>query len=164
VEETDGSICLSDGSGIANYANNELCIVHVQTNMTLYFEDYRVENFFDYLQIDDVQFKEYYPSDIYVSVGSIITWRSDYSISFEGFRLCNHNVPFDRCENTCDHRYTSDADCDDGGPNSQYDICQLGTDCTDCGPRSIQSSRHVTPRHHITHLDILQVSRHKPHT
>jgi len=28
-----------------------------------------------------------------------------------------------------------DGECDDGGPGSLYDICALGTDCTDCGPR-----------------------------
>jgi hypothetical protein len=40
---------------------------------------------------------------------------------------------FTSCSDTC-----SDADdgyCDDGGPGSQFSICPLGTDCTDCGPR-----------------------------
>jgi hypothetical protein len=38
-----------------------------------------------------------------------------------------------RCENTC--RTSNDGECDDGGPNSLYSICALGTDCNDCGPR-----------------------------
>jgi hypothetical protein len=29
----------------------------------------------------------------------------------------------------------SDADCDDGGPSSDYSICPNGPDCHDCGPR-----------------------------
>jgi len=37
------------------------------------------------------------------------------------------------CSNTCVHAY--DFDCDDGGPGSDFGICELGTDCADCGPR-----------------------------
>jgi hypothetical protein len=29
----------------------------------------------------------------------------------------------------------SDGECDDGGPGAEYIDCDLGTDCTDCGPR-----------------------------
>jgi len=39
------------------------------------------------------------------------------------------------CENTC--QYAFDNECDDGGPDSLYDLCPLGTDCADCGPRSV---------------------------
>ena len=37
------------------------------------------------------------------------------------------------CENTC--RWAGDQECDDGGPQSSYSICDLGSDCEDCGPR-----------------------------
>jgi hypothetical protein len=37
------------------------------------------------------------------------------------------------CTDTCS--YAGDGDCDDGGPNSDFDLCPYGTDCTDCGPR-----------------------------
>ncbi len=37
------------------------------------------------------------------------------------------------CTNTCSS--ANDGDCDDGGPGSDYDMCELGTDCGDCGPR-----------------------------
>ena len=37
------------------------------------------------------------------------------------------------CLNTCS--YANDQTCDDGGPNSDYSLCALGTDCVDCGPR-----------------------------
>ena len=37
------------------------------------------------------------------------------------------------CTNTCS--YAGDKDCDDGGPGSDYNLCDLGTDCADCGPR-----------------------------
>lgn len=38
------------------------------------------------------------------------------------------------CENTC--VFSNDGDCDDGGPGAQYDYCELGTDCADCGVRT----------------------------
>ncbi|XP_070543375.1 extracellular serine proteinase-like [Ptychodera flava] len=37
------------------------------------------------------------------------------------------------CENTCTHH--GDGECDDGGEGALYDVCDLGTDCDDCGPR-----------------------------
>ncbi|MEM7604577.1 MAG: hypothetical protein AAF411_04405 [Myxococcota bacterium] len=38
------------------------------------------------------------------------------------------------CTNTCNT--ANDGECDDGGPNSLYSVCDLGTDCADCGPRT----------------------------
>ena len=37
------------------------------------------------------------------------------------------------CTNTCQH---TTGKCDDGGAGSQYDDCDYGSDCADCGPRS----------------------------
>ncbi len=37
------------------------------------------------------------------------------------------------CSNTCDS--ASDGECDDGGPGAAYSVCELGTDCADCGAR-----------------------------
>jgi hypothetical protein len=36
------------------------------------------------------------------------------------------------CDDSCGF---VDGVCDDGGTDSLFDICDLGTDCTDCGPR-----------------------------
>ena len=38
------------------------------------------------------------------------------------------------CINTCLYAY--DGECDDGGPGSDFDVCEYGTDCADCGLRS----------------------------
>ena len=39
------------------------------------------------------------------------------------------------CTNTCS-RHARDGFCDDGGPGAEYQtLCDLGTDCEDCGPR-----------------------------
>ena len=35
------------------------------------------------------------------------------------------------CTNDCG--YAGDGDCDDGGPGSEYELCDAGTDCDDCG-------------------------------
>ncbi len=37
------------------------------------------------------------------------------------------------CDDTCE--FAMDGECDDGGPGSMFDVCDLGTDCSDCGPR-----------------------------
>merc|ERR1711907_646414 len=37
------------------------------------------------------------------------------------------------CSNTCDQR--EDDYCDDGGEGSEFALCDLGTDCIDCGAR-----------------------------
>jgi hypothetical protein len=39
-----------------------------------------------------------------------------------------------QCTNDCG--YAGDTVCDDGGPGAQFaQVCNLGTDCSDCGPR-----------------------------
>ncbi|MEM6958474.1 MAG: hypothetical protein AAF645_22520 [Myxococcota bacterium] len=38
------------------------------------------------------------------------------------------------CLESCD--FSDDGDCDDGGPDSDFSLCDYGTDCTDCGPRA----------------------------
>jgi hypothetical protein len=40
------------------------------------------------------------------------------------------------CTNTC--QFANDGLCDDGGPGSDYSVCEYGTDCADCGPREPQ--------------------------
>ncbi|MFK7986361.1 MAG: hypothetical protein AB8I08_10045 [Sandaracinaceae bacterium] len=37
------------------------------------------------------------------------------------------------CSDTCGT--SNDGECDDGGPDSLFSACALGTDCGDCGPR-----------------------------
>ena len=33
--------------------------------------------------------------------------------------------------------YSGDGACDDGGPNSNFSVCELGSDCEDCGVREV---------------------------
>ena len=42
------------------------------------------------------------------------------------------------CEDTCtgyEFDVAGDDDCDDGGAGSDFALCDLGTDCSDCGNR-----------------------------
>jgi hypothetical protein len=38
------------------------------------------------------------------------------------------------CTNTC--QFAFDGECDDGGVGSVYAICEVGSDCSDCGSRA----------------------------
>ena len=38
------------------------------------------------------------------------------------------------CDDTC--YFSTDSECDDGGPGAAYAACELGSDCTDCGARA----------------------------
>jgi hypothetical protein len=38
------------------------------------------------------------------------------------------------CDDSCGERYVKDGICDDGRPGSWNNFCELGTDCSDCGP------------------------------
>lgn len=40
----------------------------------------------------------------------------------------------DLCSNACE--YANDGVCDDCGSGSEFSVCDLGTDCADCGARS----------------------------
>lgn len=64
------------------------------------------------------------------------------------------------CDDSCN--FAQDGTCDDGGSNSEYDVCELGTDCSDCNPRrdkdedgyfDIQDCDDSNPDIHPTSLD-----------
>ena len=52
------------------------------------------------------------------------------------------------CDETCaggpDDK-SKDGECDDGGPGAEWDHCEYGTDCEDCGARTTRR-RRVRPR------------------
>jgi hypothetical protein len=39
------------------------------------------------------------------------------------------------CTNTCE--FANDGECDDGGPGAEWEECDIGSDCGDCGSRSL---------------------------
>jgi len=63
----------------------------------------------------------------YDSAGTCTRWRS---------AIAPPAPPISQlCENTC--RFSSDGDCDDGGPGQEFSLCGYGTDCQDCGAISL---------------------------
>lgn len=44
-----------------------------------------------------------------------------------------HDEDEEGCTNSCP--FAGDGECDDGGPDSNWDICICGSDCIDCGYR-----------------------------
>lgn len=60
-----------------------------------------------------------------------------YSHALGGYALSRGDGPESEEREGCTNRCASahDDECDDGGPGSLYDVCALGTDCADCGPR-----------------------------
>jgi hypothetical protein len=51
-------------------------------------------------------------------------------LSFVGLTSCEEQL----CDDSCP--FANDGVCDDGGSDSIHDVCQLGTDCNDCGERT----------------------------
>jgi len=62
--------------------------------------------------------------DVETKAGKQITYTGEARIAALG-----EDIDED-CTDTCIFAY--DGECDDGGPNSDYAVCDLGTDCTDC--------------------------------
>ena len=54
--------------------------------------------------------------------------------------LCAADVAVlvETCINTC--TVADDDARDDGGPESDFSICACGTDCNDCGPRTVDGA------------------------
>ena len=61
------------------------------------------------------------------------SWRGR-GLSWRGRRLCD-----DSCT------YISDGFCDDGGPGSEYGLCDVGKDCEDCAITAIRTLTRDLP-------------------
>lgn len=64
--------------------------------------------------------------------GQCGTCPGDQLCSSAGFCLGSGFEP--NCNDTCP--YANDGECDDGAEGSDFDVCYLGSDCADCGPRA----------------------------
>jgi hypothetical protein len=68
-------------------------------------------------------------ADINCENGTCVNGICECEDNFQG-TLCDEEI---FCTNSCG--YANDGECDDGGPNSNYNVCGCGTDCGDCGTR-----------------------------
>lgn len=56
-------------------------------------------------------------------------------------RLASTSLP--HTDNSC--RWRRDGECDDGGPDAPFNLCDYGTDCADCGARPSDPSAPLPP-------------------
>lgn len=128
-----------------NYADCGLCVLY-QTNCNL--ETGSCEKFY-FARGGSVTFSSLPPSQADTISGTIsglqleeVTINADTFVSTPvpgGVGICMDTVTFSAtvesgmCENTCE--WAGDGYCDDGGSNSSFSVCELGTDCADCGIR-----------------------------
>jgi len=70
----------------------------------------------------------------YASYGFVSHYSTMYSTT-QTFSITGATAAFSGggCYDTC--KYSRDQTCDDGGEDSRYALCDIGTDCTDCGER-----------------------------
>ena len=64
------------------------------------------------------------------------------------------------CEDNCwlfgVFSLASDGDCNDGGPSAEYSECDLGNDCTDCGPRGSSEAFVIKLHSFVIKLHLLK--------
>jgi len=75
----------------------------------------------------------YQSASRYVYKGSEYEFRMLSSRNGIDLYRISYQSPTIICTNTC--RWAYDGECDDGGSNSDYNVCTYGTDCYDCGTR-----------------------------
>lgn len=128
-----------------NYADCGLCVLY-QTDCNL--ETGSCDTLY-FARGGSVTFSSLPPSQADTISGTIsglqleeVTINADTFVSTPvpgGAGICMDTVTFSAtvesgmCENTCE--WAGDGYCDDGGSNSSFSVCELGTDCADCGIR-----------------------------
>ena len=85
--------CFSDGEG--QYGNNESCAIQVLQSVSLSTPDgFQTEQGYDILTVNGRAYSGTNgPNNAYAPAGSIITWRSDYSVTYQGFIVCARTTP-----------------------------------------------------------------------
>jgi hypothetical protein len=78
---------------------------------------------------EDVECTDVWVSGCCGTIQDGSTWCVPYAYSGS----CGGGTSEPICENTC--LWAGDGECDDGGPGADWDLCEYGTDCQDCGPR-----------------------------
>lgn len=140
--------CMTDGDD--NYQAYETCVITATRDIIVDSAFFQTESNYDHIDIGDLRFNgNTGPMNVPVATGGTIVWTSDYSVHYGGWILCAVEgqgsppppkpPPFAPggnptvCYNSCYH--SSDGDCDDGGPGEEYSLCEICSDCEDCGPR-----------------------------
>ena len=87
---SDGGTCITDGLGL--YENNEACTIRAMAPMTLNAVEWDVENFWDHLKIGGTEYSSASPTGLLVLAGDLLEWRSDGSVTKQGFKVCGSSI------------------------------------------------------------------------
>jgi len=103
--------CITEGAG--QYSNNERCTWSVSASVSLTTPDgFQTEAGYDVLTVGTASFSGTTgPSGRYVRGGSNITWRSDYSITYNGFLVCARTTPVSTTISTNTGQVANTAPC-----------------------------------------------------
>merc|ERR1711998_724792 len=122
--EFDAELLYGGSSGFADWFMSEGVVD------ALTFAQYGESGIGAYLYNGDVF--DTYMGYSYASYGFVTHYSTMYSTT-QTFSITGVSAAYSGggCPDTC--RYAGDEACDDGGSGSEYALCDVGTDCTDCG-------------------------------
>merc|ERR1712238_435898 len=85
--QIDANGCATDGAG--RYGEREACTIHVAADGRLTATQFDTENRYDFVTIGGRRYTgRSGPNDVAVTAGSSFTWRSDGSVSLDGWIIC----------------------------------------------------------------------------
>merc|ERR1711990_266460 len=86
---TDAAGCVSSPNYPRNYGNNQRCTINVRAAGTLSATHFNTESCCDKLRVNGRNYAgRNGPSNVAVRAGSQISWRSDFSVTRGGWKVC----------------------------------------------------------------------------
>lgn len=83
----NGMTCVTDGPG--NYQNRESCTIRATATMMLTAVSFDTESCCDHFSIGNMRYAgRTGPSNVMVTAGSLLSWRTDGSVTRSGFVIC----------------------------------------------------------------------------
>ena len=147
-----GDACDASSTADGLYGSNEACTVTFGHDVRLSVHLFETESGYDQLTVDGTIYDGTSGPNGLTTSG--LSWSSDDSFGRSGFKICaacefehqcppspplpSNALPREQwrdqmlCRENCHGWgvvYSSDGECDDGGPGSHYDDCEFGTDC-----------------------------------
>ena len=86
---------MTDGPG--HYGNREFCEVRALQPLHLTAEQYDIEENYDFVRVNVLAFRRSGPDDVYMAKGDTWVWKSDSSVTREGYKLCANKAEADGC-------------------------------------------------------------------
>merc|ERR1711939_836988 len=89
---SDDGLCITDGVG--GYGHNENCEIRTLRPLIATATQYHAENNYDFLTVAGVEYRgEDGPHEVQLGQGAQLVWKSDHSVSQDGFTVCATPVP-----------------------------------------------------------------------